>query len=132
MTNLTEQWKQGKLQGVWYYIKVIPDFEYSNDIAFYTGGYFELYSEQDIEQVLAPVPTYEEYQALLSDQLAKNEAVEINAELEAENKKLKELMKECKQWFDWYHIDTGTGKEYIESWHKKGHEIHKKINEVLK
>lgn len=51
---------------------------------------------------------------------------------EKENAKLKALLKECKQWFDWYHIDTGTGKEYIESWHKKGHEIHAKINEVLK
>lgn len=45
--------------------------------------------------------------------------------------KLKELLKECELWFDWYHIDTGTGKEYIESWHKKGHEIHQKINQAL-
>lgn len=52
--------------------------------------------------------------------------------LQAENEKLKELLKECKEWFDWYHIDTGTGKEYIESWHKKGHEIHKQLDEALK
>ena len=49
-----------------------------------------------------------------------------------EHMQLKELLKECKQWFDWYHIDTGTGKEYIESWHKKGRKIHKHLDEVLR
>ena len=56
---------------------------------------------------------------------------EWQAKLE-ENAKLKELLKECKQWFDWYHIDIGTGKEYIESWHKKGREIHKQLDEALR
>ena len=55
----------------------------------------------------------------------------VNIDTARQIKQLKELLKECKQWFDWYHIDTGTGKEYIESWHKKGYEIHKKIDEVL-
>lgn len=114
MTNLTEKWKKGELPRGQYYVKVIPDFEYSYDIAFYTGESFELYSDKDIEQVLAPVPSYEQWQDKLN-----------------ENNKLKELLKDCREWFDWYHIDTGAGKEYIESWHKKGREIHQKINQVL-
>ena len=56
----------------------------------------------------------------------------VNIDTARQIKQLKELLKECKQWFDWYHIDIGTGKEYIESWHKKGHEIHKQLDEALK
>ena len=64
MTNLTEQWEKGELPSGWYYVKVIPDFEYPDDIAFYTGGHFELYSDEDIEQVLVPLPSYEQWQQL--------------------------------------------------------------------
>lgn len=62
------------------------------------------------KKTFCEVPSYEEYQSLLSDQLAKNEGEEINAELterlkktqelelelRKENTKLKELLKECK------------------------------------
>lgn len=81
MNDLTEQWKKGELKQGWYYVKVIPDFEYSDDIAFYTGGYFELYSDDDIEQVLSPMPSYDEWKIKLE-----------------ENTKLKELLKECRKW----------------------------------
>lgn len=64
MTDLTEQWLKGELPDGWYYVKVITEFEYPDDIAFYTGEYFELYSDEDIEQVLTPLPSYEEYQQL--------------------------------------------------------------------
>ena len=73
---------------------------------------YDILKEYEAHQT--PVPTFDEWQAKLE-----------------QNAQLKELLKECKQWFDWYHIDTTTGKEYIESWHKKGYEIHKKIDEVL-
>lgn len=54
----------------------------------FIGG-FVLRNDDEIAEVLGKVPSYEEYQQLLSDQLAKNEGVEINAEFEAENKRLK-------------------------------------------
>ena len=70
----------------------------------------EWWNTFNITEVLAKVPSYEEYQKLLSDQLAKNEGAEINAELEErlkktqeleldlrrENRKFKELLKDCK------------------------------------
>lgn len=95
MTNLTEKWKKGELPSGYYYVKnefgnTFPsdyseDYDYINDTVI--KGFFTEVSE--IKEILAPVPSYNEYQKLLSDQLAKNEGVEINAELEAENTKLK-------------------------------------------
>lgn len=82
MTDLTEQWKKGELPEGWYWV----DY-YSVDgavmleyIPQHNGfGYEE---KELVQAVLAEVPSYEEYQKLLSDQLAKNEGEEINAELE--------------------------------------------------
>ena len=82
MTDLTEKWKKGELPEGWYWV----DY-YSVDgavmleyIPQHNGfGYEE---KTLVQRVVSQVPTYEEYQALLSDQLAKNEGVEINAELE--------------------------------------------------
>ena len=75
--TLTEQWKKGELPEDDYYIKagdtILTDF--------YGGGNFCLIPEKNISEILGKVPNYKEYQALLSDQLAKNEGVEINAEL---------------------------------------------------
>ena len=96
MTNLTEKWRKGELPSGWYWV----DY-YSVDgavmleyIPQHNG--FGCEEKELVQAVLAEVPSFEEYQKLLSDQLAKNEGVEINAELEAENTKLKELLKECK------------------------------------
>lgn len=80
MTNLTDKWKKDELPNGHYYVKVIPDFEYSYDIAFYTDGYFELYSDKDIDQILIEVPSFEQWQTKLK-----------------ENAQLKELLKEIRQ-----------------------------------
>ncbi len=95
MTDLTEQWKKGELKAGYYYVKnefgnIFPtDYSEEYDIINDSGvlGFWNEVSE--ITEVIDKVPTYEEWQALLSDQLAKNEGVEINAELEAENNKLR-------------------------------------------
>lgn len=102
MTNLTEKWKKGELSSGYYYVKnefgnIFPsdyseDYDYIGDTVI--KDFFTEVSE--IKEVLEPVPSYEEYQQLLSDQLAKNEGVEINAELEEENTKLKEILKKTK------------------------------------
>lgn len=86
MTNLTEKWKKGELPEEWYYIKLIPDFEYTDDIVFYTGECFHFYSGEDIEQVLAPVPSYEEWKKAYECVVSENEEITT----------LKELLKECK------------------------------------
>lgn len=124
MTNLTEQWKQKKLpRRKDYYVRYNC---YDRIMCSYLTKYNDFCDEGVVEEVLAEVPSYEEYQKLLSDQLAKNEGVEINAELEAENTKLKkwceefnaldvakentklkELLKECADEFESY-LDSGA------------------------
>lgn len=69
MTDLTEKWKNGELvEGIYYYIKVndkvIPArlSKYGN---FYlTEGACGRNAMRKVEEVLAPVPSYEEWQTL--------------------------------------------------------------------
>ena len=106
MTDLTEQWKKGKLPDGWYYTKL---WKGCNVIDKFIGNQFLRYDDSDIVEVFAPVPSYEEWQKLLSDQLALKsyESPEIQKilidwrtgeldrkfnKLEAENTKLKELL----------------------------------------
>ena len=63
--------------------------------------------DNDIEKVLAPVPSYNYVQSLEADRLAKNEGEEIVAKPKEENAKLKELLKECKDIIEWYKADCG-------------------------
>jgi len=91
MTNLTEQLKKGKLKlGEHYYYTTI--FSPTVHIQNFTRDVISFQDfKETVAEVLAPVPSYEEYQSLLSDQLAKNEGVEINNELEERLKKTQKL-----------------------------------------
>lgn len=122
MTELTEQWKKGELPCGWYYVKVIPDFEYPNDIAFYTGGYFELYSDEDIEQVLATLPSYEEY---LESESHCAVYSEVNESLKEENQQLKELLKE------WVQFETEENPNDFTVISERMSELTNKTNQVL-
>ena len=113
MTNLTEQWNKGKLSEGDYYIKRRNGDTLYDNID--SRGVWRNSIDEDIIEVLAEVPSYEEYQKLLSDQLAKNEGEEINAEL-------KELLKECKlAIFDYPPYDLASDKIRLQI----------KINQVL-
>ena len=110
--TLTEQWKNGELQNNWYYIRTtngIEKWEYTKQA--HGFGY-----EEDVwvVEVLAPVPSYEEWRRLQSswvDEMGKavdlQKALEWSNEqyntkvpvLEIENQQLKELLKECRQSF---------------------------------
>ena len=86
MTNLTDKWKKGELlEGTYYVLYYGKD---TAEVDIYRRVY-SLYDDSEVRftipqvtEVLAEVPSYDEYQKLLSDQLAKNEGEEINAELE--------------------------------------------------
>ena len=122
MTDLTEQWKKGELLEGYYYVK-----DGENMIAEYLDGYF--YNDGlpmtsfsgGVDKVLAKIPTYQEYLALQSDSLAKNEASEIIAELEAKVKKLrkdyKDLEFKLRSYKDFketaYDLDTSRLEEEI-------------------
>lgn len=108
--ELTEEWKAGKLNdGEKYFIR------YKNSIFIATFRYFKAYInywrfidngieyyddlEEGLIEVLAPVPTYDEYKAT-QEQLNKEETwyTEISyKKLEKENNKLRGLLKECKE-----------------------------------
>lgn len=84
MTDLTEQWKKGELPDDEYYCRTTHDSSvhkhYLSDI-----------DNENMIEVLAPVPSYEEWEKL--NWYAGN-GVEENQELKMENAKLKELLKE--------------------------------------
>ena len=88
--SLTEQLNNGTLKDGLYYIK-------DNDNIL-IGLRYSLTMTRIIDdgcpsfEVLSHVPSYDEYQALLSDQLAKTEGEEIIEELKVENKILKEKL----------------------------------------
>lgn len=89
--TLTEQWKKGELPEGHYYVK-----DGENMIAEYLNGYF--YNDGNpmtslsggVDEVLAPVPSYEEWQASYNCMLE-------NEVLRLKNTQLKELLKECKE-----------------------------------
>lgn len=123
MTDLTDKWKKGELPEGDYFLDI------GNDIIidYWVCNHWNwIEYDSRIKEVLCECPTYEEYQALLSDQLAKKEGEEINAELvqkmhilnEAnmklenevgkfgeENKKLKKLLKELFETCDLSYCD---------------------------
>lgn len=99
--DLTEQWKKGELSEGHYYVK-----DGENMIAEYLDGYF--YNNGNpmtsftggVDEVLAPVPSYDEWQDLKSKLQLKETAYDFDtARLEEENAQLKELLKECELWF---------------------------------
>jgi hypothetical protein len=96
MTDLTELWQKGELPSGWYYVRLIRG-EYRIDL--YINGKNEWIDCPDniIDTVVCEVPSYEEYQKLLSDQLAKIEGEEIVAELEERLKKTQELELELRK-----------------------------------
>ena len=77
--TLTEQWKKGELEEGWYYIELNEPFDkIHKDISYYSLGSFDIEVDSNyIIEVLAPVPSYEEWQAK-----------------DKENQQLKELLKE--------------------------------------
>lgn len=108
MTDLTEQWNKGKLPEGDYYIKRRNgDLPYDN---IDSKGVWRNSIDEDIVEVLAPVPTFEEWQASekynkhleekikiyeRKDKQATETSIAYNELLE-ENAQLKELLKECK------------------------------------
>lgn len=91
MSDLTEQLKAGEL----YYVKkkngeiVIRQAHLYSCLRTENATPFVDFDDNDIEKVLAPVPSYDELQSLEADRLAKNEGEEIVAELKEENARLK-------------------------------------------
>ena len=88
--TLTEQWKKGELEQGYYYTTVEDYNGVSRNIANYYNKDI-CFHHILVKEVLAPVPSYEEWQQLHKF------LEEFNAlEVAEENKKLKELLKEIR------------------------------------
>ena len=93
--QLTEQWKQGELPNGYYWIRL--SWGGMVIMAYHTAfdGLFELddhyYDSDEISEVLAPVPSYDEWQASYNCMLE-------NEVLRLKNAQLKELLKEVKDY----------------------------------
>ena len=119
--TLTEQWKKGKLDRDRYYIKYRGNYVSDN----WHGDCWEDSWSEYVEEVLAPVPTYEEWQELNKDidtitELWKQERSQLNekiqligkltvqvVDLKEENQQLKELLKECRRYVGKCFFDIG-------------------------
>lgn len=87
--DLTEQWKNGELKDGHYYVKT----ETGDSYVFYIDD--DSYMYDDMEEVLAPVPSYEELQELSNKYDSLQERLFAQAPIHLENQQLKELLKEC-------------------------------------
>nr|DAE58338.1 MAG TPA: Initiation-control protein YabA, DnaA, DnaN, Zinc finger.7A [Caudoviricetes sp.] len=114
--ELTEDWEAGKLPAGWYYLKLENgEIELQNNCI---GG-FLMSCNNRVIQILAPVPTYDEYKAM-QDQIAdaerqieklKEENVEnlgyigglLNEgnEQVIKNRELRALLKECRPYLSY-------------------------------
>ena len=122
--QLTEQWRKGELPNGYYWIRL--SWGGMVIMAYHTAfdGLFELddhyYDSDEISEVLAPVPSYDEWQASYNCMLE-------NEVLRLKNAQLKELLKECIPYFNAL-VEKRLKLEYI----PQVYELLSKINEVLK
>lgn len=120
MIDLTEKLKKGELPYAEYYIK-LGGGEYTNDV-WDVDGWQSFNKEGDVvAEVLAPVPSYEEWKEYqeLEEDYKKNVQLAIRFSIEADI--LKELLKECKTPLKVYNEMFGNKEELLT-----------KIDEVLK
>lgn len=91
MTDLTKDWKDGKLSAGWYYVK-FPDTEVEI-CGFYKLSVFRLCADTNEIKILAEVPDYTAWQNLWNtadmEHKANNKLLEDVERLEKENKELK-------------------------------------------
>lgn len=94
--ELTEDWKAGKLPAGCYYLKLENgEIELQNNCI---GG-FLMSCNNRVIQILAPVPTYDEYKAM-QEQLNKEGVwyTKISyKKIKKENNQLRDLLRECKR-----------------------------------
>lgn len=132
MTNLTEQWKKDKLKDGFYYVAIDEPFmpKKVEIIEFYKTGFETDMDSNYMHEVLAEVPSYEQWQEYKNANDSMFDTIKMlnkdNFKLEKENTKLKkwceefnaldvakektklkELLKECADEFESY-LDSGA------------------------
>ena len=108
--ELTEQWRNRKLGGRWYYIKILGKIEIarlSKYNQFYhlpiTNGYA---ANKDVSEVLGPVPDYMDCKGLMYDSIALNKTRKRIDELVSKTDKLENRLKEAEEVIRLYFKNT--------------------------
>lgn len=106
MNDLTEQWKKGELPEGKYWVKYKHWTDTVEMLDYSVGLFLDIdvpIDDDRIEQVLAPVPSYDEWKNFIDANTSLFDAVKMlnkdNFRLEKQNAQLKELLKECELWF---------------------------------
>lgn len=121
--ELTKDWKAGKLVQGWYWVKN-KVWEKPFIDRWLPNCSWKIYCKDAIEQILAPVPTYDEYKAMqaelaefkekVADQRTDLESARWYQTVQNEDiSKLRGLLKECKKYIDFCCVPDGFGKSYI-------------------
>ena len=93
--TLTEQWREGTLPEGYYYTKLNDDNGTIDMDYCWDDGCFQDHFDNMVEEVLAPVPTYEEFQ---SYEKCADMLIDVNkkwGKTIKENKRLQEQLKEA-------------------------------------
>ena len=123
--DLTEQWKKGELPEGHYYIKTGSETNIDEYIQWYKDHGIpseKSFAYFNVQQVLAPVPSYTELQSMNE---AVNQAMAANIKLVEQNAQLKELLKK-------YRLNVVNNTMAIQEAGKGNTLLIKEIDEVLK
>ena len=93
--TLTEQWKRDELPVGFYYLKIDDGENCFYDVEEFNGDYFGFYAAADIKEVLAPVPSYEEWKSMGKFSMEAMKVAEENQQLKGYNEYLRNIIKEC-------------------------------------
>jgi hypothetical protein len=94
--TLTEQWKKGELENDWYYIRTTNGIEKWEYIKQSHG--FGYYETEWVLEVLAPVPSYDDFKRIIDDW----------RDVSYENKNLKKLLLSSRGFVDKERITLET------------------------
>lgn len=117
--TLTEQWREGTLPDGKYYIKLEPNFTERYDVGYSEGGDFVLYNIEDIEEVLSPVPSYDETRELTQ------KVGRLELDSEAQDQVIQRLQKQLKEANDIiisvavmprFSVNPELCREYLKKW----------------
>ena len=113
--TLTEQWKDGELENGYYYVMVL-DNKKDVFMLHLIHGHFE-YSSSFIKEVLASVPSYEEYRELLDLNVYEKDRKKAIG-LENKIKRLQEQLKEAVKIVNmyWEEESDQESRIFLEKW----------------
>lgn len=120
--ELTEKWRNGTLPENWYYIHLKSDWGGIDCITINycdEDGVFEEYPDEDIKEVVAPVPSYDEYNEFMQKiHILEKQLSSISEQLKEAN----DVIKKYRRFEVALKVEKGTligvypAIDYLEKW----------------